>query len=427
MLVNPVKALRHEYALRSLMKSQWLKPDDLQQLSTKKLRLLLKYAYESVPYYHGAFKKRKMRPDSIKSVEDLPKLPLLTKRVVRENFQFLLAKNFPRKNLILWHTGGSTGEPMRFMHDSTSLHWLNAAVLRSFYWAGYRRFDKMVNVWGLPSEFPQVKPWQRQVTISTLGADYSRLRGYLRFMEEFGPKGIRGYASSIYLLARAAEAMRVSLDYAISSSEMLFGHYRKLIESRFGCEVYDNYSSRELMIASECEEHAGYHIAAENILVEFVRDGEHVSSGEIGEIIITDLRRYGMPFIRYAIGDLGKSCSETCPCGRGLPLIESLEGRVTDIIRTPDGKFISSPALTLLFDGINIEQYRIEQKSAEELVIKVVKGPGYSENDTRKIFERIKKYVGEMKLDIEFADKIPLAKSGKFRVVFSDQNSSKKC
>lgn len=414
-------AFHYERALRSLMKSQWLKPNDLHQLSVKKLQSLIRYSYENVPYYRKIFRELKIHPDHIKSIEDLQKLPILTKKVIRENFKDLIATNFPRKNLVPWHTGGSTGQPLKFFHDRTSLIWVNAAVLRSFHWAGYRRFDKLVNVWGFPEKSLSIKPWQRNLTISTLGADNKRLKGYLELIKRFNPKGIRGYASSIYLLARSANDNEIKLRFVISTSEMLFDHYRKLIENRFGCNVYDNYSSRELMIASECEEHRGYHIAAENVVLEFVRDGEYVSAGELGEILITDLRRYGMPFIRYAIGDVGKPSSESCPCGRGLPLIKSIEGRVTDIICTPDGKFISSPALTLLFNDLNIEQYRIEQRSANKLVIKIVRGPRYSETETRILSERIKKYVGDMKLEVEVVKEIALTGSGKFRVVFSNR------
>lgn len=416
-----MNAFHHERVFRSLMKSQWLKPSDIHQLSVKKLQSLVRHSYENVPYYHRIFRERKIHPGDIRSIEDLKKLPVLTKKIIRGNFRYLIATNFPRKNLVPWYTGGSTGEPLKFFHDHASMIWVNAAVLRSFHWAGYRCFDKLVNVWGFPKRSLSPKPWQRQVTISTLGADDKRLKSYLKFIKKFNPKGIRGYASSIYLLARSADNDEIKLHYAISTSEMLFEHYRKLIENRFGCEVYDNYSSRELMIASECEEHKGYHITAENVLIEFVRDGEPVSPGELGEILITDLTRFGMPFLRYAIGDVGKPSNETCPCGRGLPLIKSIEGRVTDIIRTRDGKFISSPALTLLFDGLDIEQYRIEQRSADTLVIKIIRGLRYSENDTKILSERIKKYVGDMKLEVEFVKEIALTKSGKFRVVFSNR------
>lgn len=408
----------HETVFRKLMKSQWERPALIQQISMKKLQALLKHSYNNVSYYHKIFKERNLDPKNIKSTQDLQKLPILTKSDIKENFTKLTAVNFPLKRLIPGSTGGSTGEPVKFLNDRNSLVWINAAVLRSFYWAGYRRFNKLVNVWGFPENSVSIKPWQRQLTISTFGADDAKMKYFLDLIKKFKPKGIRGYASSLYLLARLTDYMNLS--FVISTSEMLFEHYRKLIEEKFNCEVYDNYSGREFMIASECEEHNGYHIAAENLIVEFVRDDEHVSPGEFGEILITDLTRYGMPLIRYQVGDVGRASDAACSCGRGLPLIKSIEGRVTDFIWTPSGKFVSSPAVTLLFKDMDVKQYQVVQESKEKLVIKIVKGLNYSEKDTHFILSNFRKYIDDMVIKVEFTDEIPPTKSGKRRVVISE-------
>lgn len=427
MIVELIRRITEQFhvdrAFVSLMKSQWLKPVRLKKLSERKLRALIKHSYENVPYYRRIFKEQGITSSDIKSIEDFQKLPVLTKKIIRENFYELIASNFLRSALIPSSTSGSTGEPFKFMLDRLSLTWLYAAVLRSFYWAGFKRFDKMVNVWGFPEkERPSRKPWQRQITISTFGADEKKMQAYLEVIKKFKPRGMRGYASSIYLLARLAED--VKLRFVISSSEMLWEHYRKLIERRFGCSVYDNYSSREFMIASECEEHRGYHIACENLIVEVVRNDEHVSAGEIGKILITDLTRYGMPFIRYEIGDIGVPSDEVCPCGRGLPLIKSIEGRTTDMVFTPDGKFVSGPAVTLIFKDLDIEWFQVVQKTKQELIVKIVRGAQYRDDvDTQFILNRLKQYIGDMKVGVKFVDDVPPARSGKRRVVVSEVDS----
>lgn len=417
----PWSILKAEFVFRSLIKSQWYPFEKLQKLSEKKLHALLNHCYTNVPYYHQVFKNLRLKPDDIKTVEDLRKLPTLTKSMVRENFHRLIASNLSPKQLLLSSTSGSTGEPLRFINDSVSLLWINAAVLRSFYWAGFRRFDKLVNVWGFPSTksiFP-IKPWQRQMTISTFGANEQNMQGYLELIERFKPKGMRGYASSLYLLAQLNS--KVKLDFVVSTSETLFPHWRKLIQGKFDCGVFDNYSSREFMIASECEEHRGYHIACENLIVEIVRNDEHASTGEIGKILITDLTRYGMPFIRYEIGDMGVPSDEVCPCGRGLPLIKSIEGRTTDMVFTPDGKFVSGPAVTLIFKDLDIEWFQVVQKTRQKLIVKIVRGSKYrGDVDTRFILNRLKQYVGDMKVEVKFVDEIPPARSGKRHVVVSE-------
>lgn len=401
------------------MKTQWQTPREIQSLQSKKLRALIDHCYNDVPFYNRILKDHKLKPYDIRSTEDLQKLPILTKTIIRENFKAMVARNFPPKRMFLSSTGGSTGEPLKFFNDNVSLRWLNAALSRSFHWTGYRRFDKMVNVWGFPSDTQMpTKPWQRQMTVSAFGTDEEKIRRILMSINWFRPKGIRGYASVIYLLAKYNENLNVN--FVISTSEMLFEHYRKLIEEKFGCEVYDNYSSREFMIASECEEHSGFHIAAENCILEFIKDAEQASPGEMGKILVTDLTRYGMPFIRYDIGDIGIASSETCSCYRGLPLIKSIEGRATDMIFASNGVFIGSPAITLIFRDLDVEKYQVIQSSLENLVIKIVKGPTYSDKDTDFILSHFKKYAQEMRIKVEFVDEIRLTRSGKRRVVISD-------
>lgn len=407
------------------MKSQWLKPNEIQLLQSKKLRVLIDHCYNNVPYYNKILKERKLKPYDIKAIDDLQKLPVLTKTIIRKNFKRLIAQNFPLKRMFLSSTGGSMGEPLKFINDDVSLLWINTAVNRSFRWAGYRRFDKMVTVWGFPSRQNQVptKPWQRQMTLSTFGADEERIKRILMSINWFRPNGIRGYASALYLLAKSNEDVKVK--FVISTSEMLFGHYRKLIEESFGCEVYDNYSSREFMMASECEEHTGYHIAAENCILEFIRDNEQVSPGETGRILVTDLTRYGMPFIRYDIQDMGCPSDETCPCGRGLPLMKSVEGRTTDFIFTPSGKYISGPAVTLAFKDLDIEQFQLVEESRGKLVIRIAKGPTYSDADTQFLLNFFRKYAQDMKIKVDFVSNIPVSKSGKRLIVVSKTTLSR--
>lgn len=419
-MFSPVSFLKEYMAVRSLMKSQWLHPKEIQFLQEKKLRALVNHCYDQVPYYHGLFKERNLKPNDIRSIEDLQKLPILTREIVRQNFQQLIASNFPTKLLQLCSTGGSTGEPLKFMDDIASLRWINAAVIRSFHWAGYKRFDKIVNVWGLPSQqnIIPTKLWQRQMTLSTFGLGEQQIKEILERIKAFKPKGLRGYPSALYLLAQLSDGIKV--DFVISTSEMLFPHYRKTLEDKFGCPVYDNYSSRELMIASECEYHSGLHIAAENCILEFVKKGEQVATGELGSILVTDLTKYGMPFLRYEIGDVGRASSELCSCNRGLPLMKAIEGRITDIIYTPSGKFISSPAVTLIFKDLDVKQYQVIQKSYEKLIIKIVKGETYSNKDNKFVLDYFQKYAPDMEIEIEFVEEIPPTRSGKRHVVVSE-------
>jgi len=243
-------------------------------------------------------------------------------------------------------------------------------------------------------------------------------------LEEFKPKIVRGYASAVYLFAKFMlheGVENIKPKAVITSAETLFDYERKTIEEAFGCEVYDFYGAREAAaISSECSEHSGYHVSAENYVLECVKEGERTASGDTGVILVSNLRNYAMPFIRYEIGDLGRLCDEVCSCGRGLPLMSSIEGRTTDIIVTQDGNFISTPVLTLIFKDLPVKQYQVIQEKREKITVKIVRGSGYSEKDTRYIMRGMRKFIGgAIQIHVEFVGSVPLTNSGKRKPIIS--------
>ena len=172
-------------------------------------------------------------------------------------------------------------------------------------------------------------------------------------------------------------------------------------------------------MAAECPEQTGYHIMSPNVILEFIRDNQPVSLGEMGKIVVTDLHNYAMPFIRYENGDLGMPSDEKCPCGRGMPLMKGVVGRVTDILVIGD-KFISSPSLTLLFKDLPIKQYQLVQETETEITIKIVKGDGYCDKHTEQIRSLIQNYLGSnINITIELVTAILSSESGKYRFIIS--------
>jgi phenylacetate-CoA ligase len=188
--------------------------------------------------------------------------------------------------------------------------------------------------------------------------------------------------------------------------------------------VYDRYGSREVgLIASQCGEGGWMHINAESVLVEFVRNGHPVAPGELGEVLITDLRNYAMPLIRYRIGDLGTPMAGTCACGRGLPLMQMVAGRVTDFIVRPDGGLVSGISLaTYLITGRpGIGQVQLHQHETRDLLVKVVPGPGFSSADLSCLRERARSYLGDaMAVHFRIVASIPKEASGKYRFSISE-------
>jgi phenylacetate-CoA ligase len=197
---------------------------------------------------------------------------------------------------------------------------------------------------------------------------------------------------------------------------MLLPHQRELIEEVFKCRIFNSYGCGDGGgSALECSEHNGLHIPIQRTIMEFVDDkGEPVSAGQEGRIVLTDPFNYSMPFIRYEVGDIGIPSTEICPCGRGLPLIKSLGGRTTDIIRFRDGTTLSGPAFTLIFREFPIKQYQVVQTDLDNLLIRVVKEQSYVESDSERLLGAVKYHMGcQGNVRVEFVDDITITRAGK--------------
>jgi phenylacetate-CoA ligase len=216
----------------------------------------------------------------------------------------------------------------------------------------------------------------------------------------------------------------LTVDAIISASEQLWR--RETIEEAFHSRVFDDYSSREFSIAAECEVRRGYHISSEIVLLEFVRDNQHVSNGELGEILVTDLTNWGMPFIRYRIGDLGRPSDDHCPCGRGLPLLEGVEGRSSDYITGSDGRVFTGGNLTLLFKDLPVRQFRVHQVDYAKVSIQLVTAPGYATEHSREIVSGMRRMMGsDTSVEILLRDKLDASSvSGKHRFIVSDVSTT---
>jgi phenylacetate-CoA ligase len=423
-----MKALK---SFLSLQKTQCWSTEKLQKLQERRLRLILEHAYYNVPYYRRIFRDRGLKLQDFKSIEDLVKLPIVTKDDIRQQSSDFIPRNFQKYWSIATATGGSTGEPLRFFIDLRSASAGEAALWRGWGYAGYMLGDKMAVLAGLSlvsGKENVLMSAVRRITKKTVGFPAISLRKeildvYAKRMIEFEPKFIRGYPSSLYLFASFLEGREVDLirpRAVFTTAEMLLPYQRKLIEEIFRCDVFDGYGAFDGGTAAfECQEHCGYHMAVEKAVMEFAdEDGNLVAEGEDGRIIATDLFNYAMPFIRYDTGDMGVYSNESCSCGRKLPLMKRILGRTTDILHFKTGVSLSGPSLTLIFKDFDIKQYQVVQTSDDCMIAKVIKGKTYSEKDTEKIHRVLKNTIGDgVEVKFEFVDHIKPTKSGKWKIV----------
>ena len=414
-----------------LKRSQWLTPEEIRELQEMKLRRVVRHAAVHVRYYRELFAKKKIDPESIKTLDDLRKLPLLSKEDVRQNLYFdLLSDNHIKKNILKICTSGSTGEPFVCFADKDQLEIRWAATLRSMEWTGYEWGDKQTRLWhqtiGM-SGMQVAREWMdaamsRRIFIPAYEMRDDNLKEIIDRINEYQPALIDGYAESFNLLAQYIKTHNPVMckpKGIISSAQALPKQSREIIEAAFGCPVFDKYGSREFSgIAYQCSEHEGHHVVAESYIVEILKEGRPAKPGEVGEVVITDLNNFCMPFIRYRIGDLAVAMdsAKTCGCGRGLPRIGDIQGRTQAIIVGSEGRYIPGTFFAHFFKDFDylVRQYQIVQEKTEEVILKVVKAPRFEEHAFDHMLKELQKYLGEgTKLNVEIVDHIPLVRTGK--------------
>ena len=251
-----------------------------------------------------------------------------------------------------------------------------------------------------------------------------KLADYARRIADFRPVMLRSYASTVYFLARymVRQGMTIPVPAVITTGETLSDPMRQTIEQAFAPgRVFNEYGADGMQMAGECDHHQGLHLNAETVFVEVVRNGERVADGELGELVFTNLEATAVPFIRYNIQDVGVLTHESCPCGRGLPRLTHLEGRLTDLFATHDGRWLSVHHFTGLLGHMPaVEAFQVIQRDVNDVLLKLVVNAAFTEQDHETIVDTFANYLGPaIRLTLEFVDDIPTTPSGKRRFFIS--------
>jgi phenylacetate-CoA ligase len=413
--------------LAVLNKSQWWSKEQIEELQNKKLRVLIRHAYDNVPYYRRIFSQLRITPEDIKTKEDLNKIPVLKKEDIRKNLPDLLARNVPWSDTIETHSSGSTGEPVKYYIDKRSYSAGWAQTFRCWSWAGFQLGDPYVKI-SLNPRTSTIKKIQDRLLQSKYiygaGITDSNIAQEIDEIRQFKPKIIRNYGSHMFAMAKLMEKNNIFYEGAAiaTTGSTLYPHYRAVIEKQFNGKVFDAYGGESTAVSFECEEHDGHHICDEDVVVEFLKETEHVVPGEMGRVVFTNLNNFAMPVIRYDIRDIARHTGEVCPCGRGLSLMKSIEGRDSDIISTPGGDFIVVEFFVILFEYMTgVDQFQVTQDTLDHITIKIIKNQHFTDDELQHIRNEVQKRAGdEVRIAIEFVDEIPLSgRSGKRRLVVS--------
>ena len=380
-----------------------------------RLEKLLQHAYQTTPYYRELFKT---------GTPDISQIPPLEKQDIREQLGRLCSTAFTAEQRIENATGGSTGTPLVFYQDRNYWNQRNLSVYYFDRWAGWNFGKPQLIVWGAPADLEDDGHWKHrlgnfwrnQYWLNGFHLTDAAMLAMFEQMNQYLPQTILAYSSSLYqfstFLSDNGLVPKWQLEGIISSAEMLHPHYRALAEIIFKAKVHNRYGGREVgLIGMECVE-GRMHINCHDLYLEIDSPDPYT---EPGEILITQLNNYAMPFIRYRIGDVGMLSDEMCPCGSELPILAELLGRTTATFRTRAGTLIHGGYFTRQFYGVKgVEQFQIIQETLKHCVLKVVVNRQWTEATRRSLVQRIQKALGgDVVVTVEFVDYIPVPASGK--------------
>jgi phenylacetate-CoA ligase len=417
---------------RQMEDLQWWPSEKIADLQLARLKAFLVDVSRHVPYYRQAFNECGFDASGLQRVEDLQALPFLTKGIIRANTEALKHSN--ARGLARFNTGGSSGEPLIFYIGNKRVTHDVAAKWRATRWWDVDIGDPEIVVWGSPIELgkqDKVKYWRdklmRTALLPAFEMSESRLDDFLAQIRSTRPRMLFGYPSALSHIARHAQRRGMAMDdlgikVSFVTSERLYEDQRKIIGEVFGCKVANGYGGRDAgFIAHECPS-GSLHLTADDIVVEIVdEEGRAQPNGVAGEIVVTHLATNDFPFIRYRTGDIGVLGSGKCACGRGLPVLQDIQGRSTDFVVAADGTVLHGLSLIyILRDLAGVRSFKVIQETQQLTRVLLVVDAGFDAAAPAAIVAGFKQRLGsDVDIEVTCVDEIPAEKSGKFRYIVS--------
>lgn len=392
----------------------WSK-DEIIAWQNLRLKRLIVHAYHKTEFYKEYFDNNKLHPEDIVDIEQLKLLPVLTKEIIKGNFEKLSAKNKSKFKHKRSATGGSTAEPLVFLRDYDS--WSYTSANSQHYWEkiGYKLGDKYA-AFGSSNIIPDKKlnmlhqlyySLKGKISLSGINFNEETINSHVNILRGEKIRFLYGYSSALYLLAKYVKMKNIKLDIrgCISTSELLLADHRELIKDVFGCEVLDAYGAGDGGITAFNYSGKLFEVGYSSIL--------EIDKENDNRILVTDLLNYSMPFIRYEVGDAAESSPNPINDYNGQT-IEKLYGRVPNVLRFNNGVELIAPAFTVLFSDVNVDAFRMIKQSERELRVEIKKGMNYSNADEATILSSLKSHVGsDITVSLTYGHNFKLQKSGK--------------
>jgi phenylacetate-CoA ligase len=419
---------------QQLIKNQWRPYKELKKDQEKQLRQIISFAYEYVPYYRNLFKDLGLVPGNVRIIEDLEKLPVLTKDIIKIHWEELKPVNLSSMKYYTQATGGSTGTPLNYRLSKQDRFLGGALLYRGWGYGGFELGDRMVFLAGSSLDigtksriFIKTHELVRNIRkLSSFDMGETEMLHYAEVLNSFRPKFIRGYPSSLYFYAQWLEKNDIAVfspDAIVTTADKLFPHMRDTIGRVFNCQIFDEYGVNDGGVSAfECPEHSGLHIDTERSVMEIVDgNGNQIVEGQ-GQVLATSLYNCAMPFIRYDPGDEVFVTEGECGCGRGHKLLKEIIGRTVDVLVTPEGKHVHGWFFLYFFWEYSkgIKEYQVVQNTVEEIEIKLVIEDDFDAGQLDKIRSIILSKSSKWNIQFKFVDKIERTGAGKYKFIINN-------
>lgn len=382
----------------------------LKELNFEKRKSLVKHAINHTQFYKKKYSLNFVETSQLETEQDFTKLPVLTRTDINNHFSELIADNVTKSNYYQVTSSGSTGASISVMHDKrypiAPIQW---RVLR---WWGINPYDhtafiyrfkrsKSLSLWNALLWWPT-----KRIFLAGSEMNAHKIKRFVCNFNKLKPTLLQGYVDVVYEFALFLRDNNLEIHPPKAvwvTSAPLTVQQRQTMQEVFKAPVYDQYGSTEVMwVSSECKEQNGLHVMTDVRHIEIVDDNNQpVPKNTWGKILITDLHNYAFPLIRYEIGDYGRFLDRKCPCGSPLPLMDSIRGRQSDVIKTPSGIEVYGDYLHSIFDEFpdTIRDFQIVQ--AKDYVIKLYYVPVPDKNIDNVLRSVMKKMEVELNSEIK--------------------------
>jgi phenylacetate-CoA ligase len=412
---------------------------ELKAFQDAQLRRLVCHAYESVPYYRKLFDRHRLHPRHIRGTVDLDLIPTISKHELRSQpARNVVARGLDPEHLLTARTSGSSGEP--FVIRRT---WLEQSLqyllrLRALSSLGARLGDRTASVGLIRKPDSKDHKLAGRLLQTTHLKQTLRIDGLqepeavARHLQAFRPDLVIGMPGMLcrvadYLMAHGRRGITPRL--LIVGGEVLTPVMQRSLEDGFGAPVRQTYGSHEFpLLGWECDSSGGLHTCDDGVILEVLNEGRPAQPGERGEVVVTNLHSYAMPFIRYRLGDVVTRGDQCCGCGRPFGMIRSIQGRMIDYFPLPDGRVIHPyQILSSLIGGGDgwIRQYQLRQERRDRIVLRILPAQSPAPEYVALLEQSVRPLLGsQVEFQVELVDALPLEPTGKFRPSQSLVNSA---